>query len=134
MPDFGNWTDVVESPLGFAAFVLLLVYLLVQSRKADTAYRRVFLGLAIVTVLAGLGLYYLQVPQTDAPQVVEQPHAGDAVGVAGESDPAAKAEPSGGEDQKPGQVIIQETKGGPAVAGVKGDVEINVNQPAKEDK
>ena len=117
MPDFSNWTNVVHYPLGFAAFILFLVYRLVKSRQADTVYPRVFLGLAVVALLSALVLAFVQTPPTDPPpmKAVEQP-------------------PTGGESQKPGQVIIQKTDGGPAVAGVKGNVEINVNQPSGTDQ
>ncbi len=134
MPDSGNWTDVVHYPLGFAAFILFLVYRLVKSRQADTVSPRVFLGLAVVALLSALVLAFLQTPPTDTPSAVEQPPVGEAAGDAGANDPPAKAAPSGGESQMPGQVIIQKTEGGPAVAGVKGDVEINVNQPSGTDQ
>ena len=105
-----------------------------KSRKADTAYPRVFLGLAVVALLSALVLAFLQTPLTDTPSTVEKPPTGEAAGLAGANDPLAKAAPSGGESQKTGQVIIQKTEGGPAVAGVKGNVEINVNQPSGTDQ
>jgi hypothetical protein len=136
MPDFGNWTDVVHYPLSFAAFILFLVYRLVKSRKADTVYPRVFLGLAVVALLSALVLASVQTPPTDPPlmKAVEKPPTGEAAGLAGANDPPAKAAPSGGESQRPDQVIIQKTDGGPAVAGVNGNVEINVNQPSGTDQ
>ena len=83
MPDSGNWTDVVHYPLGFAAFILFLVYRLVKSRKADNAYPRVFLGLAVLALLSALVLAFLQTPPTAAPSAVEQSPDGEAAGVAG---------------------------------------------------
>ena len=136
MPDFGNWTEVVHYPLGFAAFVLFLVYRLVKLRKADTAYPKVFLGLAVVALLSALVLAFVQTTPTDVPstKATQQPPAGKGSAAADANGPAVNTAPSGEAGQKPSEVIIQQTEGGPAVAGVKGNVEINVDQPAQTDK
>lgn len=99
-----EWIEVITHPLGLCGFALSVVFGLLGIK----AYHRnrwllpVAIGMACVTLVGGLVLAYRQ----SSPLTISEPHQNST-------------QPS--IDQKTGD-------GSPAVAGVDGDVEINIEQ------
>ena len=67
-----KWIDVVTNPLGIAGFALFLVFTFV-SRSRRPLERNLFIGLAGVALLAGLGLAYRHATEPLSPPTVAQP-------------------------------------------------------------
>ena len=115
----GEWTKVVTDPLGLAGFALFVVFLIVR-RSTRTSNNPFFsyalVAMAFVALLGGLGLGYWRTVKPEPPRQTQ-------------IQPAAPANPQPGAQQVPS--IEQKTEGSnsPAVAGVEGDVNININRP-----
>lgn len=107
-----EWTKIVTNPLGLAGFALFVVLLLVRSKVTRTdksLFGRALIVMAIIALVGGIGLAYLQ-----------------------RSTPAAKPQL-----QEPSpNVIHQSTKGSrsPAVANVDGDVTITESSKTETNK
>ena len=101
----GAWTKVLTHPLGLAGFALYLVFRILAYTKRRDERRwlaRSFAAAAVLTLIAGLGLAYLQVPRA----------------------------PSSSQQQT--NQVQQSTSGpgSPAVQSVQGNVTVNVDQSA----
>jgi hypothetical protein len=114
-----EWTKVVTNPLGLVGFVLFLVFGVLAKVKARNERRwlvPVAISAALVALIGGLGLAYVQVRAAAAASSQPQPSIAPAVA-----------------PQKP-TTVIQETSGpgSPAVQGVQGDVNITVDQSSPD--
>lgn len=115
-----EWTKVITHPLGLAGFALFILFL---SLTKKTVYRQprwlkvIFATMAFIALIGGLYLAY----ERNRPEI----STGQIVNTSGSS---KEAEP-GAEPVR----IEQTTKGpnSPAVAGVKGDVKITIEQQEK---
>ena len=108
----------IQHPLSLCGFVLILVFRLLKNRIADRypSVYPVFMVMAVLTLVAGLGLAYLE--------VTHEP---------------AKAPEKAGKAETPtteGPSVEQTTKGAqsPAIANTKGDVNITFGTPKKEEE
>ena len=110
-----EWAKVVIYPLGLAAFALFLVYL-AWRQQPDSGFRRVLMAMAVLALVAGLGLAFWQDRNSAEP-------TSGRVKVSREGEETSQPEAAGS--------IQQETHGGasPAVGNVTGDVEVNIGQP-----
>ena len=106
----------IQHPLSLCGFVLILVFRLLKQPIADRypSVYRVFMAMAVLALVAGLGLAYLEVTREPA----------KVPGAAGKAATPATVRPS----------VKQTTKGAqsPAIANTKGPVNITFGTPKKE--
>ena len=109
----------IQHPLSLCGFVLILVFRLLKNRIADRypSVYPVFMVMAVLTLAAGLGLAYLEAVKGPAP----------APDIGTETTPAKTS-------RTPQPSVKQTTKGAqsPAVANIKGDVNITLGTPKKK--
>lgn len=104
------WAKVVGLPLGLVAFSLYLLYKFATSRKQSNFVRISFLTMAILVMLSGLGLGYLQFRKLQSTRSNE-------------------AQAPGLSQQQTNQVHQNTTgSGSPAIQGVQGDVSVTVGE------
>jgi hypothetical protein len=135
-----NWKSIVMDPLGIAAFALFIVFLSLSALKQDKGRVLalwVFLLMAVISLCGGLGLAYKKIEkQVDAKAIVK-PKESAKSNVSAKSKESIKSERSVGkhtESKVTHQTINQKDINGPAVAGVGGDVTINVGEKEKGEK
>jgi hypothetical protein len=81
MPDLSPWMKVVTQPLGFAAFALFIVFL-VLSRTTRAVERRwlapSLLALAIISLVGGLAIAWMK---NQSPNISAQTNAPNSIAV-----------------------------------------------------
>lgn len=111
----------IQHPLSLCGFVLILVFRLLKQPIADRypSVYRVFMAMAVLALVAGLGLAYLEAINEPAP----------APDIGTETTPAKTSRTS-----QPS--VKQTTKGAqsPAIANTKGPVNITFGTPKKEEE